>query len=561
MGGGRPVHRGACELGAVTRIGVPTSAYWLGKPVAPGRLTMTTPTNFVTRSQWGSSFDYSGNTRMPLTCRGVALHWEGSGMGTFTHDLCDNKVRQIENYHVDAKGWAGIAYNALVCPHGYIYEGRGIRYRSAANGDPTKNNAYFAVCYLGGQGDPFTTDAKGGYVRAVKWLRSDGGAGDYVIGHRDVTATACPGDTIEAWLKAYDFNTSAPSLPTAPVWGKPETWVLGGKSPDVLKMGQRINAWNAVNNLPTWEPDDIFSTTEVKALSELQSKVFGFGSDPEDLARGGASDGFPGALTFANLDKTPTTPAPELEPITLKVLLLPTAGYNGEGARGVTQWERNTKGLAALVNQHDPDQVGVTEMSNRHINPMLPLFTSLVPDYQRGKGSDGRYTFGREATTNPVASGWGNVSDASELNDDDKQFAWRIDEVAPGVNKGLIVVHTENQDGVDWGGANKGADADDLRVAQTMSALGRALAAMRPYGITEDDVIYVGDFNSEGMVKNAMVAKGWKPIGPGYFTRWDDSARKTYDWGFIKAGVATSVRINHDFADHTALLITWKTPR
>jgi hypothetical protein len=525
---------------------------------------MTTPTNFVTRSQWGSSFNYGNNTRMPSTCRGVALHWEGPRMGTFSHDLCDNKVRQIEDFHVDGRGWAGIAYNALVCPHGYVYEGRGIRYRNAANGDPTKNAAYFAVCYLGGQGDPFTDPAQAAFVRAVQWLRADGGAGDYVKGHRDLTATACPGDTIWGWLRAKDFGSEVVVKPTTAVWGQPATWAIGAVGSDVTKIGERIRVW--------WKhygwgdpyevgPGEPYSETDRAALSRLQVK-WGYGDASADLERGGASDGFPGSLTFTKLASTPTaTPAPELDPITIEVLLLPTAGYNGDGARGVTQWERNTRGLAALVNQHDPDWVGVTEMSNRDINPMRPLFDSLLPAYAREGGSDGRYVYRRKATTDHVADGWVQVSEASELNDDDKQAAWSVDEVAPGVRKGIIVLHTENQDGSDRFGANKGVDADDLRVAQTLSALSRCYAEMKPHGVTMSDIIYIGDFNSESMVKNALVERGWKAVGPGYFTRWDDSARKTYDWGFIRAGVATAEVINHDFGDHTALRITWKTPR
>ena len=167
---------------------------------------MAIPANFVTRAKWGSTFNYTSNTRMPATCKGVALHWEGGGLGTFPHSECDNKVRSIETYHTKTKGWAGIAYNALVCPHGYIFEGRGTKYRSAANGDTAKNNAWFAVCYLGGTGDTFTTEAKAAYIRAVQWLRAEGGAGRSVIGHRDVTATECPGAVIEAWLKAANFD-------------------------------------------------------------------------------------------------------------------------------------------------------------------------------------------------------------------------------------------------------------------------------------------------------------------------------------------------------------------
>jgi len=534
---------------------------------------VTTPTNFVTRAGWGSSFDYSGNTRMPSTCRGVALHWEGPKMGTWGHDQCDNKVRQIEDFHVDGRGWAGIAYNALVCPHGYIFEGRGIRYRNAANGDPTKNAAYYAVCFIGGQGDPFPDAARRAFIKAVQWLRADGGAGTKVIGHRDVTSTACPGDVIETWLKATDFSAGVIVKPTTAVWGDPATWTIGAIGADVTRLGERIRVWWAHygwGDPYTVGPGEPFSETDRGALSRLQRK-WGYGDTPADLQRGGASDGFPGKLTFTKLDSAPAaTGGSELDPITIMILLMPTAGYNGNGARGVTDWRRNTKGLAALVNKHKPDLVGVTEMSNRHINPMLPLFDSLVPAYARGLvkdgervdagGSDGRYAYRNKATTNYVASGFVSVSDATELDDDDKQAAWLVVDI-DDARKGLIILHTENQDGIDRAGANKGADADDLRVLQTFSAEGRCLKAMAPYGVTRDDVAYAGDFNSEVMVKNAMAERGWKTTIAGWFTRWDDAVRKTYDWFFYRAGVATATRINHHFGDHTALLITWKTPR
>lgn len=93
--------------------------------------------------------------------------------------------------------------------------------------------------------------------------------------------------------------TDLPSTPAVPTWGKPETWVIGGKGPDVLRMGQRINAWNAVLGLPTWTPDDVFSSTERNALAELQ-KAWGWG----------IPDGYPGTRSFTKLAETPVKPAP-----------------------------------------------------------------------------------------------------------------------------------------------------------------------------------------------------------------------------------------------------------
>ena len=138
--------------------------------------------------------------------KGVTLHWEGPHMGTFRHDQCAAKVRGIQAFHRDSRGWADIAYNAVVCPHGHVFEGRGPGVQSAANGDEPTNDDWYAVCYLGGEGDGFTDDGKAAFVDAVRWLRQTGAAGPLVNGHRDHKATACPGDQIYDWLLHYDWK-------------------------------------------------------------------------------------------------------------------------------------------------------------------------------------------------------------------------------------------------------------------------------------------------------------------------------------------------------------------
>jgi hypothetical protein len=48
-----------------------------------------------------------------------------------------------------SKPWADIAYNFLVCKHGYVFVGRGWNVRSAAQGSNVGNGHYHAVCFLG----------------------------------------------------------------------------------------------------------------------------------------------------------------------------------------------------------------------------------------------------------------------------------------------------------------------------------------------------------------------------------------------------------------------------
>ena len=149
--------------------------------------------NLVTRAQWGARPTKQPPT--PLNPTGATAHWEGPHMGTFPHTDCAAKVRGIQNFHMDTRGWNDIAYNAIVCPHGTVYEGRGPGVRSAANGTDPGNDNDVAVCYLSGEGDPFTPEAAQAMADAMHWLAPGGKR----HAHRDWKPTACPGDTITAW--------------------------------------------------------------------------------------------------------------------------------------------------------------------------------------------------------------------------------------------------------------------------------------------------------------------------------------------------------------------------
>lgn len=152
------------------------------------------PMKLVTRAQWGAR---SATTSTNITPAGVAIHWEGPGMGTPAHSECAARVRGIQAFHMDGNGWSDVAYSAIACPHGYVFEGRGPGHRTAANGTDDGNQRFYAVCFLGGEGDDFTDEAKQAINDAIGWL-----GGGQIVGHRDLTSTACPGDEIYAWAHA-----------------------------------------------------------------------------------------------------------------------------------------------------------------------------------------------------------------------------------------------------------------------------------------------------------------------------------------------------------------------
>jgi hypothetical protein len=157
---------------------------------------------FVTRAQWQARPRGSGSTT-PFDPLGVCIHWEGAGWAwPWAHTTCDDKVRAIQNYHMDVRGWSDIAYNFLGCPHGYVFEGRGLNRRSAANGGTDQNTYWYAVQCLWGSrsGSPPGALLVAGRD-AIDYCRNRGGAGIALRGHRDLKSTDCPGDQLYSWMK------------------------------------------------------------------------------------------------------------------------------------------------------------------------------------------------------------------------------------------------------------------------------------------------------------------------------------------------------------------------
>lgn len=164
---------------------------------------------FVSRSAWGAR-----PSRYPLAyiarTKGVKVHYEGTAVPASlaapdSHRLCDDRMRAIQASHLANRqeNYSDIAYNAVVCPHGYVYEGRGAHKKTGANGNQKLNAGHYAVCaMLGSSGLTKPTDAQLNGIRdAIEWLRDKGDAGSEIKGHRDGYATACPGDRLYAWVR------------------------------------------------------------------------------------------------------------------------------------------------------------------------------------------------------------------------------------------------------------------------------------------------------------------------------------------------------------------------
>ncbi|MFC8722573.1 N-acetylmuramoyl-L-alanine amidase [Kitasatospora sp. NPDC057198] len=161
----------------------------------------------VSRSAWGAVAPTGSYTRISST-KGVKIHCEGSAVpGSLAgdHGRCAGHVRDIQQAHLNdpKEGWIDIAYSFVVCPHGYVHEGRGLHVKKGANGNLTLNAGHYAVCAMvGTSGITSPTDEMlNGLVDAIEYCRAQGGAGSEVRGHRDSYATTCPGDELYAWVQ------------------------------------------------------------------------------------------------------------------------------------------------------------------------------------------------------------------------------------------------------------------------------------------------------------------------------------------------------------------------
>lgn len=170
----------------------------------------------ITRAEWGArpARGAIGN----INPEGVTVHYNGPAFGGFPwdHGRCAQMVRGTQAFHLDGRGWADIAYTACVCPHGFVFEGRGVRQRTAAQGTNEGNRRSLALMFLAGEGEPITEEARA----AALWWANEVARVPLRWAHRDWHSTACPGGTLAVW-KAAGFpppglEGAAPTAPPPP---------------------------------------------------------------------------------------------------------------------------------------------------------------------------------------------------------------------------------------------------------------------------------------------------------------------------------------------------------
>jgi hypothetical protein len=167
------------------------------------------PRNYVHRAAWGARAPKNPPiVLLPSQVDTVVFHYTAAfGDTRESHADCAARVRGVQAFHQEGRGWNCIAYNFLVCKHGYVFEGRGIDAKSAATG--ADNSHTLAVCFLGADKsdrDDVTAAGRTAFVELTRWIRQRRPTAKLVRGHRDFMSTSCPGQEIYGYVRSSLFE-------------------------------------------------------------------------------------------------------------------------------------------------------------------------------------------------------------------------------------------------------------------------------------------------------------------------------------------------------------------
>lgn len=228
---------------------------------------------FVTRQEAGLVKPESVSYSIDASLGGVVIHWAGTPQRINSHADCLSAWRGFQRYHM-GKNWVDIAYTMGVCDHGYVFAGRGVNVRSGANGTNESNGHYYAICWIGGEGEEPTNEAVEAMQWAVEACRAEGDAGSAVRPHSDFRPTSCCGPTWRAIIAnglepiAHDPVTpDEPDEPDEPgyEWDGGDTYVIQ-EGDTLTRISQVVGV--SVNDLVAW--NDIEDPNRIEAGATLR---------------------------------------------------------------------------------------------------------------------------------------------------------------------------------------------------------------------------------------------------------------------------------------------------
>lgn len=166
--------------------------------------------DIISRDQWGarspkcaSSWEQCGKRNLRLPVEQVFIHHTTGRMPELPEE--ESVMKSLQNLAMNNQNKADISYNFVVMPSGRIFEGRG--WNVVAYATPKNNLKSLSFCFAGNyqKNNPTLASLKGCRRALDAGMRAGYLMPNFSIkGHRDVSATACPGKYLYAQLGALN---------------------------------------------------------------------------------------------------------------------------------------------------------------------------------------------------------------------------------------------------------------------------------------------------------------------------------------------------------------------
>lgn len=167
---------------------------------------------FHDRDDWGAAPATGGPGQLtPSRVEGVVIHWPGSGeTDSFDNDAeVAAALRGWQRFHQKDRGWSDIAYQRAFSQDGDVWELRGLRTQSGANGNADLNERYGAFLLVLVAGEEPSAAMKAS-VRAsiTEFRRIYGDDAAKILPHSAVRpdGTDCPGPRTRQAIARGEFE-------------------------------------------------------------------------------------------------------------------------------------------------------------------------------------------------------------------------------------------------------------------------------------------------------------------------------------------------------------------
>lgn len=167
--------------------------------------------------EWGAQVDYDVWDDPFTPDDGIALHHGGGGnYSAHQEPYFEGKeiaqLRAWENYHINGRGWRGIAYGWAIGQSGTVYRLRGWNRYGAHLGDMdgdgiANNDEIIPILFIGsGNYVSLSPEAEASLNRLRRYLEEVSGRSLTLYGHKEVQtnkSTSCPGPKLMEYVKSH----------------------------------------------------------------------------------------------------------------------------------------------------------------------------------------------------------------------------------------------------------------------------------------------------------------------------------------------------------------------